>query len=100
MRAILSVSDKSGIDQLGRGLAELGVEIYATGGTFQALAAAGVPVQAVRDLTGYPELLGGRVKTLHPAVYGGILARRCRSVPGPRPTRCSVGPPSPRRGRG
>jgi phosphoribosylaminoimidazolecarboxamide formyltransferase/IMP cyclohydrolase len=76
MRAILSLSDKAGLDRLGRELAELGVEIYATGGTHSALAAAGVPVRPVSDLTGFPEILEGRVKTLHPAVYGGILARR------------------------
>jgi len=80
MRAILSVSDKTGIDLLGRGLAELGAEIYSTGGTRRALEAAGVPVRAVSDLTGFPEILGGRVKTLHPAVYGGILARRDRAA--------------------
>jgi phosphoribosylaminoimidazolecarboxamide formyltransferase/IMP cyclohydrolase len=80
MRAIVSVSDKTGIEELGRGLAALGIEIYSTGGTKRALAAAGVAVQAVSDLTGFPEILGGRVKTLHPAVHGGILARR--SVPG------------------
>jgi phosphoribosylaminoimidazolecarboxamide formyltransferase/IMP cyclohydrolase len=76
MRAILSVSNKEDIDQLGRGLAELGVEIYSTGGTRRALEAAGVLVRAVSDLTGFPEILGGRVKTLHPGIYGGILARR------------------------
>ena len=76
MRAIVSVSDKTGIAELGRSLAGLGAEIYSTGGTKAALAAAGVPVKAVSDLTGFPEILGGRVKTLHPAVHGGILARR------------------------
>ncbi len=76
MRAIVSVSDKTGIEELGRGLAALGFEIYSTGGTKQALAAAGVPVRAVSELTGFPEILGGRVKTLHPAIHGGILARR------------------------
>jgi phosphoribosylaminoimidazolecarboxamide formyltransferase/IMP cyclohydrolase len=76
MRAIVSVSDKSGIELLGRGLAGLGIEIYSTGGTKRALEGAGVPVQSVSALTGFPEILGGRVKTLHPAVHGGILARR------------------------
>jgi len=76
MRAIISVSDKTDVDILGRGLAELGAEIYSTGGTKRALDAAGVPVRLVSDLTGFPEILGGRVKTLHPAVHGGILARR------------------------
>ncbi len=76
MRAILSVSEKSGIDLLGRGLVELGAEIYSTGGTMRALESAGVPVRAVSELTGFPEILGGRVKTLHPGLHGGILARR------------------------
>ena len=76
MRALISLSDKTGVETLGTGLAALGAEIYATGGTRQALDAAGVPVRSVSDLTGFPEILGGRVKTLHPAVYGGILARR------------------------
>ena len=76
MRALISLSDKSGIETLGRGLAALGAEIYATGGTRRALEAAGVPVTPVSHLTGFPEILDGRVKTLHPAVYGGILARR------------------------
>jgi phosphoribosylaminoimidazolecarboxamide formyltransferase/IMP cyclohydrolase len=76
MRAIISVSDKTDVDILGRGLADLGAEIYSTGGTKRALDAAGVPVRLVSDLTGFPEILGGRVKTLHPAVHGGILARR------------------------
>ena len=76
MRAILSVSDKTGIALLGLGLADLGFEVYSTGGTQRALQAAGAPVRPVSDLTGFPEILGGRVKTLHPAVHGGILARR------------------------
>ena len=76
MRALISVSDKTGLESFGRGLAELGVEIYSTGGTRRALSEAGVPVRSVSDLTGFPEILGGRVKTLHPAVHGGILARR------------------------
>ena len=76
MRAILSVSNKEDIDLLGQGLAKLGVEIYSTGGTQRVLEAAGVPVRAVSDLTGFPEILSGRVKTLHPGVHGGILARR------------------------
>jgi len=76
MRALISLSDKTGVETLGTGLAALGAEIYATGGTRQALDAAGVPARSVSELTGFPEILGGRVKTLHPAVYGGILARR------------------------
>jgi phosphoribosylaminoimidazolecarboxamide formyltransferase/IMP cyclohydrolase len=78
MRAILSVSNKTDIDLLGRGLADLDVRLYATGGTRRALEAAGVPVHPVSALTHFPEILGGRVKTLHPAVFGGILARRDR----------------------
>ena len=76
MRAIISVSDKAQIDVLASGLAELGVVIYSTGGTQQVLSAAGIPVRPVSELTGFPEILGGRVKTLHPAVHAGILARR------------------------
>ena len=74
--AIVSVSDKTNVDLLGRGLAGMGIEIFSTGGTKRALEAAGVPVRPVSDLTGFPEILDGRVKTLHPAVHGGILARR------------------------
>ena len=75
-RALLSVSDKEGIVEFARGLAALGVELVSTGGTAQVLAAAGLPVRSVSDLTGFPEILDGRVKTLHPAVHGGILYRR------------------------
>jgi len=76
VRAILSVSDKTGLVDFARGLKELGVEIYSTGGTKKALQEAGVPTHGVEELTGFPEILDGRVKTLHPAVHGGILARR------------------------
>ena len=76
MRAIISVYDKSNVVDFARGLSEMGVEILSTGGTQSFLADAGVPVTPVSDLTGYPEILGGRVKTLHPAIHGGILARR------------------------
>ena len=79
MRAILSVSDKKGLVDFARGLAEVGVEVFSTGGTKSALEKAGVPVGSVSDITGFPEILDGRVKTLHPAVHGGILARR--SIP-------------------
>ncbi len=75
-RAILSVSDKTGITELGRGLAELGWDIISTGGTARALREAGVKVLDVSEVTGHPEILDGRVKTLHPAVHSGILARR------------------------
>ncbi len=78
MRAILSVSDKTGLADFARGLVDQGVELISTGGTAKALAAAGLPVLNVSDVTGFPEMLDGRVKTLHPAVHGGILARRDR----------------------
>ena len=77
-RALISVSDKTGLAELGRGLAAAGVEIVSTGSTGDELAAAGVPVVAVADLTGFPECLDGRVKTLHPAVHAGLLADRRR----------------------
>ncbi|MBF6592009.1 MAG: bifunctional phosphoribosylaminoimidazolecarboxamide formyltransferase/IMP cyclohydrolase, partial [Ktedonobacterales bacterium] len=76
MRAILSVADKEGMEAFARGLSALGVELVSTGGTAQALEQAGIPVRAVSEVTGFPEILGGRVKTLHPAIHGGILARR------------------------
>jgi phosphoribosylaminoimidazolecarboxamide formyltransferase / IMP cyclohydrolase len=78
MRAILSVSDKNGLVELARGLTELGVELISTGGTAKAIAAAGLPVVNVSDVTGFPEMMDGRVKTLHPAMFAGILARRGR----------------------
>ncbi len=77
-RALLSVSDKTGIVDLGRGLAARGFELVSTGGTARALSDAGLPVVAVSDVTGFPEMMDGRVKTLHPAIHGGILARRDR----------------------
>ncbi|MBI2907291.1 MAG: bifunctional phosphoribosylaminoimidazolecarboxamide formyltransferase/IMP cyclohydrolase [Chloroflexi bacterium] len=76
MRAILSVSDKTGLVDFARGLIDLKFEIYSTGGTKKALTDAGLPVHSVSDITGFPEILDGRVKTLHPGVHGGILARR------------------------
>lgn len=76
MRAILSVSDKTGLVDFAKGLVDMNVEIFSTGGTKKTLADAGVPVKSVSDLTGFPEILDGRVKTLHPMVHGGILARR------------------------
>ncbi len=78
-RALISVSDKSGITDFARGLEELGYEIISTGGTFQVLQEAGVTVKPVSQVTGFPEILDGRVKTLHPNIHGGILARR---IPG------------------
>jgi phosphoribosylaminoimidazolecarboxamide formyltransferase/IMP cyclohydrolase len=76
MRAIISVSNKSGVVDFARGLKELGIEIFSTGGTKKSLEVAGVKVHSISELTGFPEILDGRVKTLHPAVHGGILARR------------------------
>ena len=75
-RALLSVSDKTGLVEFAKGLARLGVTLISTGGTAKALAAAGLAVLEVGDYTGFPEMLDGRVKTLHPKVHGGILARR------------------------
>ena len=75
-RALLSVFDKTGIVEFAQALHAHGVELISTGGTSKALEAAGLPVTSVDALTGYPEILGGRVKTLHPAIHGGLLARR------------------------
>src|SRR5512145_1576283 len=75
-RALLSVSDKTGLVEFARGLAELGVELVASGGTARTLREAGLAVVDVAELTGSPEMLGGRVKTLHPRIHGGLLARR------------------------
>ena len=75
-QALLSVSDKSGIVDFAKSLSELGVKLLSTGGTAKLLADAGLPVTEVADYTGFPEMLDGRVKTLHPKVHGGILARR------------------------
>src|SRR5919204_5225454 len=76
MRAILSVYDKTGVVDFARGLEALGFELFSTGGTEGLLRESGVAVRGVQELTGFPEMLGGRVKTLHPAVHGGILALR------------------------
>jgi phosphoribosylaminoimidazolecarboxamide formyltransferase / IMP cyclohydrolase len=75
-RALLSVSDKSDIEVLGRALTECGWEILSTGGTAEKLRDCGVPVTPVSEVTGHPEIMSGRVKTLHPAIHGGLLARR------------------------
>src|SRR5438034_9791147 len=75
-RALVSVSDKTGLVPFAQALAARGYELVSTGGTFQALQVAGVGVTSVSDVTGFPEIMDGRVKTLHPAVHGGILARR------------------------
>lgn len=76
MRALLSVYDKSGLVGLGRALQELEVELFSTGGTLNALSDSGVPVRSVSDLTGAPEILDGRVKTLHPSIHAALLADR------------------------
>ena len=75
-RALLSVSDKTGLVELARALADAGIELVSTGGTAKAIAAAGIAVRDVSDITGFPEIMDGRVKTLHPAVHGGLLAIR------------------------
>lgn len=75
-RALISVSEKIGIVEFARRLVALGWEIVSTGGTAKVLRAAGLAVTEVADVTGFPEMMGGRVKTLHPKVHGGILARR------------------------
>ena len=76
MRAIISVSDKAGVTDFAKDLSQLGFEIFSTGGTKKALAEAGVPVKSISEITGFPEILDGRVKTLHPMVHGGLLAKR------------------------
>jgi len=76
MRAIISVSDKAGVTDFAKDLSQLGFEIFSTGGTKKALAEANVPVKSVSEITGFPEILDGRVKTLHPMVHGGLLAKR------------------------
>ncbi len=75
-RALLSVSDKTGIVEFARGLSELGIELISTGGTAGTLEEAGVSVRSISDLTGFPEIMDGRVKTLHPKLYAGLLAIR------------------------
>jgi len=77
-RALISVSDKTGLAEFARGLASRGFELVSTGGTARALQQAGLPVIGISDVTGFPEMMDGRVKTLHPLVHGGILARRGR----------------------
>ena len=76
MNALISVSDKTGILEFAQGLHALGIHLLSTGGTAKLLADAGLPVTEVADHTGFPEMLDGRVKTLHPKIHGGLLARR------------------------
>jgi phosphoribosylaminoimidazolecarboxamide formyltransferase / IMP cyclohydrolase len=78
-RALLSVSNKAGLAEFAAGLSRRGFELISTGGTAKAIAASGLPVTNVSDVTGFPEMMDGRVKTLHPLVHGGILARRHRT---------------------
>jgi phosphoribosylaminoimidazolecarboxamide formyltransferase / IMP cyclohydrolase len=75
-RALISVSDKRGVAEFAAGLAELGIEVVSTGGTARALEAAGVPARGISEFTGFPEIMDGRVKTLHPKLYAGLLCRR------------------------
>src|SRR6266540_2329459 len=81
MRALISVSDKRGVVQFARQLVELRWEIVSTGGTAEALRREQVPVTGIEDVTGFPEIMDGRVKTLHPKVHGGLLGRRDNQQP-------------------
>ena len=76
VRALISVSDKTGLIEFARGLVSHGVELVSTGGTAKAIKDAGLKVMDVSELTGFPEMMDGRVKTLHPKVHGGLLAIR------------------------
>ena len=78
-RALISVYDKTGILEFARELAALGIEVVSTGGTARLLRESGIPVRDTAELTGWPEMLGGRVKTLHPKVHGGILFQRAKA---------------------
>jgi len=75
-RALISVSDKSGLLELAEGLTQQGVEILSSGGTYRYLIDHGHPAKEVSQHTGFPEIMGGRIKTLHPKIHGGILGRR------------------------
>ena len=77
-RALISVYDKKGVVDFAKGLSDLGIELISTGGTAKKLKEAGIPVMAISDLTGYPEMLDGRVKTLHPKIHAGLLAQRSK----------------------
>ena len=90
-RALVSVSDKTGLVELGQALAAAGVEILSTGGTFRALQEAGIAVVEVAAHTGFPEMMDGRVKTLHPKIHGGILGRRGTDEDVKRPTTLQIG---------
>ena len=86
-RALISVYDKTGLEELAKGLHAAGVKIVSTGSTAKKIAEAGIPVQEVEEVTGSPEMLDGRVKTLHPRVHGGILADRRVAGPHGNPRR-------------
>ena len=75
-RALISVSDKTGIVEFANGLIEKGIQLISTGGTAAALRAAGIEVTDVSEVTGFPEIMDGRIKTLHPLIHGGLLGRR------------------------
>ena len=75
-RAIVSVTDKNGVEAFAKDLSSLGVEIISTGGTAEILKKAGIPVIGISNYTGFPEMLDGRLKTLHPKIHGGILGQR------------------------
>jgi phosphoribosylaminoimidazolecarboxamide formyltransferase/IMP cyclohydrolase len=79
-RALISVFDKTGVEGFARALSQMGVEILSTGGTRATLVKAGVPAREVSDHTGFPEMMDGRVKTLHPKVHGGLLATSLGSI--------------------
>ena len=91
MKALISVYDKAGIVDFARSLQQIGIEIVSTGGTYSLLKEEGITVKQVSEITGSPEILGGRVKTLHPVIHGGILAKRDdkghQERPGSEPTR-------------
>ncbi|MCF8039100.1 MAG: IMP cyclohydrolase [Desulfohalobiaceae bacterium] len=78
-RALISVTDKTGLEELSQTLARGNVEIVSTGGTKKRISASGIPVTAVSEVTGFPEILGGRVKTLHPRIHAGVLADKDQS---------------------
>jgi phosphoribosylaminoimidazolecarboxamide formyltransferase/IMP cyclohydrolase len=75
-RALISLTDKTGVEEFARGLTALGVEILSTGGTAKLLRNSGIAVRDVAEVTGFPEMLDGRVKTIHPRIAGGVLAIR------------------------
>src|SRR4051812_50211367 len=94
-RALVSVYDKTGLDELVRGLADAGVELVSTGGSAARIESLGLPVTRVEDLTGFPECLDGRVKTLHPKVHAGILADRRPQAPLEQPPHPRIEPVDP-----